>query len=376
MENPFRFSGIVEDPAFCNRKEELVELRRYVESSQNVLLYSHRRYGKSSLLIKLLNELDSIRPIYVDLYGTTSPQEFISAFLSGLCSLESRIDRLMKSIRNNLLSVRVSFSIDPVTGLPTMSPAFDGEVQDRTISELFALVESFSKKSRLVVVFDEFQEIAGYEEESFEKQLRKNIQTHDRISYVFAGSQRHILIEMFNNSKRAFYQLATSYPLGKIETVHYVEWIKRLFRLAERNIEKSAIEEVVNQCRNHPRYVQEFFHELWTEEKIDFEAIERMERKVLTKRVSEFAYMWDSMSLNQKRTLKLLAATSSKSIFSANNLSRFGFRTASQVTAALSALQKTGVIGKNDVWIIHDPFFEKWLRPNNGNVRLVTVAEK
>lgn len=371
MVNPFRFSGVVEAPAFCNREQELADLRRYVENSQNVMLYSHRRYGKSSLLLKLMGELKPMKAVYVDLYGTTGPREFISAFLSGMCTLESSIDRLMKSIRNGIMSIRVNFSLDPVTGLPAMAPVFAGDVEDRTIDEIFSFVESFSKKERLVVIFDEFQEVANYNDPAFEKKLRKSIQTHHRISYIFAGSQRHILMEMFNNNKRAFYQLAAGYPLKKIETVHYVKWVTELFTDAGRSIEAIAIEEVVNRCNNHPRYVQEFFHELWPEDSIDLEVIDRKERTILTRRISEFAYVWDSLSLNQKRSLKLIAASRGKNIFSADNLSRFGFRAASQVSAALTKLEKFGIISKNTIWTIQDPFLDKWLRLDIGSVQLM-----
>lgn len=92
---------------------------------------------------------------------------------------------------------------------------------------------------------------------------------------------------------------------------------------------------------------------------------------ILTKRISEFAYTWDTLSLNQKKALKLLAGTMGKNIFSADNLARFRFRSASQVTAALSKLERMGVISKNGIWIIQDPFFEKWLQANISNVRLV-----
>jgi uncharacterized protein len=371
MDNPFRFSGIVDTPAFCNRDEEISDLKGYIQNSQNVLLYSHRRYGKSSLILKMFRELKEIKPVYIDLYGTTSPGEFVSAFLSGLCTLESKIDRLMKLIRDGIMSIKVNFSIDPLSGLPTMSPVYDRGIENRTIDELFGLFERFSRKTRLVIAFDEFQEVAGYGEIAFEKQLRKSIQTHERISYIFAGSQRHLLMEMFNNNKRAFYQQATSYPLNKIETHHYVDWVYQLYQQGKRSISSNMIEEVVSRCKNHPQYIQEFFHEMWSADDVNLELIDITERYILTKRVPEFAYTWDTLSLNQKRALKLLAATMGKNIFSADSQARFGFRTASQITAALSKLEKIGVVNKNDIWSIQDPFFEKWLQYNIGNIPLV-----
>jgi AAA+ ATPase superfamily predicted ATPase len=361
MDNPFRFSGIVEEPAFCNRKEEQKEIKQYIETSQYVLLYSHRRYGKSSLILKIFRGLTKVKPVYIDLYGTTRIEEFIASFLKGVSALESQTTRLIKMIREAIRSIGITFSVDPITGIPTAAPVFNRAAEGRTIDELFSLVETLSKKQKLVVAFDEFQEVATYGGDPFEKSLRKSIQMHDRISYIFSGSQRHLMNEMFNDRKRAFYMLATRYPLGKIETVHYVEWVKGLYRKAKRRIEDNLIEDVVDRCDNHPMYIQEFFFNLWIEEKLSFEYLDKVGSAILEKRIPEFSYAWDTLTLNQKRALKLIAGTGGKNLFAAENLDRFGFRTASQVSAALTAVEKMGLLDKNKEWKIHDPFFKQWL---------------
>ena len=252
MENPFRFSGIVDGPAFCNRKKEQRELKRYIESSQNVLLYSHRRYGKTSLILKVFKNLKTVTPTYIDLYGTTNTEEFIASFLKGVSLIEPKMSRLMKTMREKIRSIGVNFSIDATTGLPTATPVFNRGVEERTIDELFSLIEDYSRKKKMVVALDEFQEVASYGGDAFEKLLRKSIQHHEKISYIFAGSQKHLITEMFNDRKRAFYMLAASYPLDKIKTADYVDWIVALYRSDRRNIEEKFVREVVERCENHP----------------------------------------------------------------------------------------------------------------------------
>mgnify|MGYP000520699433 CR=1 FL=1 len=84
MNNPFSFSSVVDDPAFCNREHEQAELNRMIQACQNVLLYSHRRFGKTSLILKVFRQLEGITPIYIDLYGTTGIPDFIRAALAGI----------------------------------------------------------------------------------------------------------------------------------------------------------------------------------------------------------------------------------------------------------------------------------------------------
>ena len=100
---------------------------------------------------------------------------------------------------------------------------------------------------------------------------------------------------------------------------------------------------------------------IWLEDKLSFEHLDKIERTIVEKRIPEYSYAWDSLTLNQKRALKLIAETAGKFIFAAENLDRFGFRTASQVTAALKSVEKTGILDKNKEWKIHDPFFKRWL---------------
>jgi len=361
MDNPFRFSGVVEEPAFCNREKEQKELKHYIESSQNVLLYSHRRYGKSSLILRIFKELKTVKPVYIDLYGTTSVEEFIASFLGGISTIETQMNRLMKVIREGIRSIGVNFTVDPLTGTPTASPVFNRKVADQTIDEIFALAGGLSKKKKMVIALDEFQEIATYGGDAFEKRLRKSIQNHQRISYIFAGSQRHLITEMFNDSKRAFFMQATSYPLGKIKIEHYRAWINGLYRKAKRKIENHFIEDIVKRCENHPMYVQEFFFNIWREEEIAFELLDKVERNIVEKRIPEYSYVWDALTINQRRALKLIAGTEGRNIFAADNLNRYDFKTASQVSAALANLVKLGMVDKNKTLKIHDPFFKRWL---------------
>ncbi|HBN23129.1 MAG TPA: ATPase, partial [Holosporales bacterium] len=93
MKNPFSYTSIVEGESFCNRQKEKDELLSFIINSQNILLYSHRRYGKTSLIFEVFKKAKHKRPkintMHVDLYGTLSEKEFVAAILSSLSQIES-----------------------------------------------------------------------------------------------------------------------------------------------------------------------------------------------------------------------------------------------------------------------------------------------
>ena len=125
MDNPFTHSRIVTGASFCNRKNELKELSYLVQNSQTVLLYSHRRTGKTSLIFELMDKLKKRRPavrsIYIDLYGTLAENDFIAAAFTALSQIESKIEKLV----NLAAGLKLSLVVDPATGQPTVSVSIE-----------------------------------------------------------------------------------------------------------------------------------------------------------------------------------------------------------------------------------------------------------
>ena len=67
MKNPFEYGGVVSGNAFCNRQQELVDLRRATENGEKLFVFSERRYGKTSLVRAALSTISADRFIVVKL---------------------------------------------------------------------------------------------------------------------------------------------------------------------------------------------------------------------------------------------------------------------------------------------------------------------
>ena len=369
MQNPFAYSNYVTGESFCNRRKELSELLRYIKGSQNVLLYSHRRYGKSSLIRQAFREIKEknldIGTMHVELYGTISEKDFITRTFQGLNQLESNFERLLRSVSKGLKNIKLNLSIDSATGATSVSPTFEAVNEKIILEELMNILLKYSQKRKLVIAFDEFQEVANYTEDGFEKRLRSFIQQHSNICYIFSGSQQHLITEMFNSNSRAFYKLAESFPLGKIETKHYIPWVQNLFSRKNVHLPTELIEEIVARFENHPMYVQNFLFHLWEERgKKGFspEIINKVENAIIEKRSLEHTVLWETLSINQKKTLKLILLNNGSNLFNADSLKSVNLRTGSLVTKALSSLIKKEIIVKNGSYLIQDIVFKKWLQ--------------
>ena len=220
MENPFIVTGKIRPECFCDRVEESTRLERSILSGgENVVIISPRRMGKTGLINFCFEKpevKEQVTTLMVDILRTSTLQEF--TYLLGRAvfkTLGSRSQQMMKAITDTLQSLRGSFGYDPIKDTPT----FDIKLGDithpaYTLEEIFDCLEKADQ--HCVVAFDEFQQIVHYPDRNVEALLRTHIQQSSNANFIFAGSERHIMDEMFLGHARPFYQSATIMALAPI----------------------------------------------------------------------------------------------------------------------------------------------------------------
>ncbi len=219
----------------------------------------------------------------------------------------------MKKLFSN---VKPKLSYNPDTGSIDVAPSYNSDEKTLVFNEVVDSLSKYSIKSKTVVVFDEFQEIARYRNKSIEKHLRKIIQHHKNVCYIFMGSRRHMLEQMFSENSRALYKMAEPYPLARIAPAHYKTWIKALYQKYKKPAPPDEIiDEILSTCDNHPLYVQQFFYFLWKESEITKTAVKQCVRKILQRRFHEYANIWDKLTTNQKKACALICISGGKNIY-------------------------------------------------------------
>jgi hypothetical protein len=375
MENPFVYHGIASGDAFCNRKAEIDTIMQYARTSHNLLIYSHRRYGKSSLILRafdvLKNQNSDIRTMRVDLFGTLSERDFCITFYRAMAQLEGGMQKLINFLKQGAKQLRLTLGVDALfTGGIPFTPTLESSDTEIVFDDLMKIVAHYSEKRRVIIAFDEFQEIASYSPGNFEKLLRSYIQTHDRTSYIFSGSQQHLISQMFNDKAKAFYQLADTLALPVIDTDDFIDWMHRLFSVGEFNLPELFLRKIVMRYKNHPMFIQKFCHHLWIRlvdsSYVDDDALDgladEIELLMLERKELDYQSLWQTFSLNQKRAIKLIIFSAGKGVFSSRNLARAGISTSSIASRAFQSLIAKDVICKNSNYSLYDVLFEKWLK--------------
>lgn len=371
MKNPFQYGGIVLGESFCNREQEQADLRRAIENGEKLFVYSERRLGKTSLVKAVLGKLpSSYSAAYVDLWPTDGEATFITALAKAVAeSLTSSSGRLLKLARELFGSLTPTVTVDD-SGTPNLS---FGVQRDRSL--LPALEEVLTaparilarRKKRTVIVFDEFQRIAEYDDDLVERRLRSVVQHQPDVAYLFLGSRRHTIRSMFLDTERPLYRSAGHYPLGPIAVPHWIPFIREKFLAGDKKIADDHIVEIHDLTQGHPFYTQHLCHALWERceprTEVTSELIGDALELLLERESFAYTNLWESFTNNQRRFLKGLAAEpEGVQPFSEGFTRRYGLRSSSNAQRAAESLLKRDVIDRdNGSFLFLDRFFRLWV---------------
>lgn len=263
MENPFTLIPYVSEELFCDRDEETSKLISILSGRSNVALISPRRFGKTGLVLRVLAKMKEMGYLtyYVDIFATNSIDDFIKT-LSEAILRQIKKDTGISAFLKKLSAVRPQFSYDPLTGAPQLSFVFaqDGD-RRQTLSTLFEHLETSGRK--VILAFDEFQQIREYEGVRMEALLRTEIQHMRNISFIFCGSKKHIMTDMFSSESGAFYESSRFMFLEEIGSEAYSSFIHRMFDKGGISIDDEAVTFILDWTMRHTFYTQSLCHALF-----------------------------------------------------------------------------------------------------------------
>lgn len=368
MKNPFNYFSIVTGEDFCSRDDDITALKSYIENSANVVLFSKRRYGKTTLLKELFeNQLDDICSIYVDIYGITDKYELLRKLAVEIIKYYkvSDIQQTLKNLKNMFSRISFSLTINQKTAMPEIRPEFLNKDFDKLLDEVldgFVEFLVFNDK-KAVIAIDEFQDIVNITDVDLEAVLRSKIQYHTNISYIFTGSKQHMLTGMFNNNKKPFYTLAANYELKPIDSDKFFEYAKKRLDLKNLDLKEKEFEYIYELSSGETRILQKIFYEIFEKyedvpiQKSDIEDIIHM---INMQNDSVYRILCDNLTKNQITVLKIVSKKYEE-LLSKEVLEKFNI-SAQSIQSSLNALLKKELIYKNGKgYTVYDKEFEFWL---------------
>lgn len=332
-------------------------------------MISPRRWGKSSLVLKVANRLEKsdskIKFCFIDLFNIRTEEEFYTHFAKELLLISfSKLEERIESVKRFFKQITPKFQIgiDPSTDF-SISFLWD-EVQ-KTPDEILNLPELISreKKIKIVVCLDEFQNIEFFNNPSaFQKRLRAHWQHHKNSVYCLYGSKRHLMIQLFENKSMPFYKFGDLMLLEKIKGDYWVKFITSNFKKTKKFIDESIALQIARDMENHPYFVQQLSYNVWANTERNCTAKDYKESldMLLAQQTILFQREVEALTNPQINFLKALCENVQQ-LSAAETLRKYGLGTSANVNRIKQSLVNKEIIDitSNGVEFL-DPLFKLW----------------
>lgn len=367
MPNPFP-TKLARGSAFCNRKSELKRLKNNVKAINPVLIISPRRYGKTSLAFKAI---DSIKwpYVHIDLYKAFSEEDIERIILNGigelLSKLESAPKKLISLASDFFSSLHVSVSIES-SGLK-LDFSKRKKNPSENILNAFHKLHALAKKRRkkVILYLDEFQVIGEVTNNyAIEAILREIAQQSENIAFIYSGSDRHLIDELFNDKKRPFYNLCDIIRLDRISEHDYVKYLQKVSMIHWKSeLSEKTLSMIFEYTERHSFYFNKLCSILWQSAKPTPNMVTDAWESFVSESKSSIERELSLLAINQRRILMTLASTGgTNEPFSKQFLSHLNLSNSSASRAMKVLIEKDYVLETEEgLYKVLDPLIRSIL---------------
>lgn len=370
MNNPFVTNGYAGPEYFCDRIEETQYITDMLTNENNIALISPRRIGKTELIHHCFNQ-DEIKEKYhtfiIDIYSTSSTTELVNMFGKAIIDeLRPKGRAVWEQFLTILNSIKSEISFDingyPVWGLG-IGNLHDPEI---TLNEIFEYLNSADKPC--LVAIDEFQQITNYADNRIEALLRTYIQRCTNAHFIFSGSHRHLMTEIFISPNRPFYQSVLLMNLKPINIDKYKDFATQKFEERGKHLDTTVVDALFTQFEGVTSYIQRIMNVLFLKTNIGETCSVEMVNDAISYNLNMASDSYETLLQQipeKQRNVFLAIATEGKAqnVNSGAFTKKYHLQSPSSVNSAIKGLLDKDLITQQDnAYVVYDKFFALWLR--------------
>ena len=369
--SPFKYGVTVSDKAFTNREDEFEKLYNNLIQGTNTTIISPRRWGKSSLVEKVINTINSKekkhKTVLIDLFSVASEEEFLEVFAREVIKASStKWQDWIQSAKDvfKQLIPKLSMGLDPANDF---SLSFDWEELSKHTDEILNLPEVLATKNdiQFIICLDEFQNLSNYTNYSIlEKKMRASWQRQKLVTYCLYGSKRHMMTSIFNSPSKPFYRFGDIMLLDKIKEEKWIEFIVSSFKKTKKEISVKNAQIIAQVMKNHSWYIQQLAHYTW--QKTEKKASKPIVAKALDELIYANSPLYQKeVEILSKTQLNLLKAIvkDERQLTSARVMHNYKLGTPRNVSKNKTSLFNNDVITQSKSgYELLDPAFELWFK--------------
>ena len=362
--NPFRYGCVVEDSFYCPRPALERQLAGFIRSGQNVVVHGERRMGKTSLINAVVRSMRGWRMLYVDLLHVQTVGDVCRRIVSAVRNMERKASVFEKALKL-LPRLRPVMKIDPSTGEFGFGLDARAAEDPYAVEEVLDMLAKIAAGGRTVVVFDEFQDVCNLpDEQTVLALMRGRIQFQGDIPYVFTGSVRNRMVDLFDNPDSAFYKSALTLCVGEIDREPFAKFLRTRFESGDRSVSDETIGTIMDTVADVPGDVQQLCEAIWgvTSDNVGTKDIETALQVVFMREGDKFESFCERLSPVQFKLLMGIARIGGREIQSRAFLDEAGIgNAASARKAAIRLCELRYVYMFRGEYRFSSMFFKAWL---------------
>ena len=369
LDNPFVYQGYEGPEYFCDREKETENMISALNNGRNLTLISPRKIGKTGLInhafYQIKKENKDAICIYIDVFSTKNLQEFVETLCRAV--IEDVLER-EKTFANKVLDffkgLRPTITPDLITGMPSVSVNVVPVQAEYTLKSILTLLNDLNRP--VYIAIDEFQQITEYPETGTEALLRSHIQFIHHVKFIFSGSKKHLMEEMFCAPNRPFYQSTQLMNLEPLQEETYYDFARKFFEAKKGSFSQQVFHDLYQRFDGYTWYLQAILNRLYEQGKkveTDKQAVDAILFHV-NALAPHYQMLTSFLSDNQFRVLKAIAhADIVEQPLGNEFIKRFELPSASSVKSALTVLlDKDLVYQAAKGYIVYDRFLGLWLK--------------
>lgn len=369
MKNPFVTNGYAGPEYFCDRVQETRTMIQWLTNENNMALISPRRIGKTELIHHCFQQPEIRQHYYtfiIDIYSTNSVADMVNMFGKAILDeLKPRGRVVWERFLAALASVRSEISFD-INGQPSWGIGLGAFANPQTtLDEIFSYLAQADKPC--LVAIDEFQQITNYRDPNIEALLRTYVQRCTNAHFVFSGSQRHLMAEMFLSPARPFYQQVSILNLKPLDVDKYTAFAIEKFGQNGKQLSPDVPQLLFQRFEAITQYVQKTMNLLFLKTPSGGTCMPSMVDEAVAEQLNMASDTYEAllrqMPEKQQLVLKAICAERrARSITGGKFVHKYRLPSASAVrSAARGLLEKDFITQVNDEYMVYDKFFDLWL---------------
>jgi AAA+ ATPase superfamily predicted ATPase len=366
--NPFCYGKVVSGKDFCPRKEAEDKLESNIQRGQNTYIMGERRIGKTSLIENVCQKMksDFVR-VFIDLRMLDGLEDFEKRVLSAIMKAESEVTDF-KKVLTMFTSYKPTVSIDQATGESSFSFRNIEKTNVENVEVLFDHIASLNERKRVIVVFDEFQDVLRLSNpQALLAKMRAKIQLQPKVAYVFSGSIKENVQRIFTNPTDAMYNIAEPIFLDVINKAEFSQFITDKLNLGKFVVAPDLLDKIYEITENITGDTQQLCSALWDvtkpQEEMNGDSLNRALAHINAMRSEDFERVLDNMTNLQIKVLKALALNKKSKVQSQDFMEKVGHRNFTAVAKSVSQLTKRNIIYiYKKEYKFYSPFLREWLK--------------